>query len=132
VRPWQHVLASLDGYLRLAQRLYLEENTDMFEAWNFGPSEQDIHSVEEVAKEVSRIWGGGAIDSNGHRNPVEYREANLLQLDSAKARTRLGWAPPWDLKASLEKTVEWHRAFLRGDPVKELCLRQIGEYEQGR
>ncbi len=130
VRPWQHVLAPLDGYMILKQKLY-EEGPAYQGAWNFGPYEQDVHSVYEVASMVYKLWGAtGASISIETAPPAELKEAQLLKLDSSKARTRLGWKPRWSLPTALGKTIEWHQAYMRGDNLKQICLEQISQYEK--
>jgi CDP-glucose 4,6-dehydratase len=126
VRPWQHVLESLSGYMLLAERLY-EQGDSFAEAWNFGPNESSVESVEEVISELSRFWGEQARwerDSDDHPH-----EAHYLKLDCSKARTKLGWAPCWDLTTALRKTAEWYQAY-RKQPqkIREKTLEQIREY----
>jgi CDP-glucose 4,6-dehydratase len=105
VRPWQHVLNPLSGYLLLAERLF--EGDDVCAGWNFGPALDDTRPVSWIVERLVSLWP----------EPVELRvepdaagEAGYLALDSSKAREQLGWAPRWDLEAGLEATVEWHAA----------------------
>lgn len=107
VRPWQHVLEPLSGYLLLAQRL-CERGPDFSGSWNFGPFEGDARPVGWVADRLARHWGEGASwtrDSAGHPH-----EAQQLRLDWSKARTQLGWAPRWELDETLRRCVSWYRA----------------------
>lgn len=126
IRPWQHVLESLSGYLLLAEKLYT--NGESFaEAWNFGPNENDTASVEEAIKELAGFWAGKALwEIDGDDHP---HEAGYLKLDSTKARTRLGWKPNWDLRTALMKTAQWYQAY-QSQPGKtrEKTLQQINEY----
>ncbi len=129
IRPWQHVLEPLSGYLLLAQKLY-EEGTSFAEAWNFGPAEEDAQSVEWVVKNLCEKWGEGAdylIDVGDHPH-----EANYLKLDCSKARSRLGWSPRWDLQTALPSIVDWVKKYLDRDDVRKVCLQQIEKYEQWR
>lgn len=106
VRPWQHALEPLAGYLLLAEKL-CEDVDGSDTAWNFGPGEDDMRTVEWLCTQAARIWGESArwrieaIDDG--------RETSLLRLDTAKARQQLGWQPRWALKTGLERTVDWYR-----------------------
>ncbi|MCH7225723.1 CDP-glucose 4,6-dehydratase [Verrucomicrobiaceae bacterium E54] len=126
VRPWQHVLDPLHGYLLLAERM-MEGAGGFVESWNFGPEDGNGARVGEVAAMIAEIWGEGAsvLADPGRDEP---HEAGLLKLDSSKARSRLGWRPRWGLRKSLEKTVEWHRAFLAGEDMSAVTLRQIEDF----
>ena len=117
VRPWQHVLNPLAGYLLLGQRMFAPE------AWNFGPEPEDELPVRALVERIGTLWGEGfewhAEDDGGPpENPT-------LRLDSTKAREQLGWRPLWDLERGLAATVEWFRAWGRGDDVREASLAQI-------
>jgi CDP-glucose 4,6-dehydratase len=125
IRPWQHVLEPLSGYLVLAEKLY-REGPVYGEAWNFGPNDQDCRDVEWVVKYCCRLWGEGAtytVDSQ--KRP---HEARFLKLDCSKAKARLDWRPRWDLVTALEQTVEWLKEFQNKGNLKEICLRQIDGY----
>jgi CDP-glucose 4,6-dehydratase len=103
VRPWQHVLNPLSGYLRLAERLL---QGDGAEAWNFGPDADDARPVSWVVERLRERWPGTPPEVRVQ--PSDEREAAVLRLDSAKARERLGWTPRWDLAQGLDATVEWY------------------------
>lgn len=125
IRPWQHVLEPLSGYLLLARRL-VDEGPAWDGAWNFGPAEEDDRPVEYLVRRLCALWGDGrceAVRSDG------LHEACYLRLDCSKARSRLNWRPKWNLDEALERTVAWHRAYLRGDDLQALCLEQIADYE---
>ncbi len=125
VRPWQHVLEPLAGYLQLAQRLH-EEPASHAEAWNFGPVEEDAVAVEQVVGTLTRLWGppaGWTTDRGSHPH-----EAHFLRLDSSKARARLAWRPRLRLAAALEWTVEWYRKQAQGADARALTLGQIERY----
>jgi len=127
VRPWQHVLEPLGGYLLLAQKLY-EEGPDFAEAWNFGPEDADARPVEWIVKRICTQWGEGAaygIDPGDH--PYE---ANYLKLDCSKARARLNWRPRWNLEEAVDRVLEWVRAFRCGEDLQEVCRRQVREHEE--
>jgi CDP-glucose 4,6-dehydratase len=125
IRPWQHVLESLHGYLLLAENLF-NEGHSFSEAWNFGPRDEDAKSVGWIMDEMSLRWGEDASwvndeDDNPH-------EATYLKLDISKAKQRLGWSPKWNLDQSLDHIVSWHKGWLQKRPARELCLEQIQEF----
>jgi CDP-glucose 4,6-dehydratase len=126
VRPWQHVLNPLSGYLALAESLWAAR--DHADAWNFGPDEADERPVSAVAERLGELWEGG-IEWN--RDSGEHpHEAGDLRLDSTKARNQLGWAPNWDLDRALVSVVDWYRAYQNGEAVREVVLRQIEEFQE--
>jgi CDP-glucose 4,6-dehydratase len=127
IRPWQHVLEPLAGYLTLAERLL--ENAQAFgEAWNFGPSTDSVQSVATLADELCAAWGDGASWSHDkNRHP---HEAGILALDSAKARSRLGWRPRLDYRDAIRWTVAWYKAFHEGRDARALTLEQIRKYQE--
>jgi CDP-glucose 4,6-dehydratase len=123
VRPWQHVLEPLSGYLTLAERLFVD-GAEFAEGWNFGPGDSDARPVGYLVSELARLWG----DAAGWEcvSPeIVHHEANLLRLDSAKACTRLGWSSRWSLDETLAKTVEWYKGFYTGQDVRSCTLQQI-------
>jgi CDP-glucose 4,6-dehydratase len=128
VRPFQHVLEPLSGYLVLAQRLHAD-GPAFAEAWNFGPRTEDVHPVRWVADRVAGYWGGGAAwlpDRGPHPH-----ESRALWLDSDKARTRLGWSPRWSLDVALTRSVAWYRACRSNvtvEDVREATLADIDAY----
>ena len=125
VRPWQHVLEPLSGYLLLAQRLHDGGQADA-EAWNFGPRPQDAQPVQHVVERLCADWGDGAAWTP---QPGEHpHEAGWLELDTSKARQRLGWLPRWTLETALARTVDWHRAWRGGRDMRAFCLEQISAY----
>ncbi len=126
VRPWQHVLEPLAGYLSLAQHLY--EGVEVAEGWNFGPDTQDARPVSWVADQVARLWSGTAawqVDRTEHPP-----EALSLYLDASKARARLGWQPRLDLSRTLEWTVEWYRRVHNGEHAGRVTDEQIERYSR--
>jgi CDP-glucose 4,6-dehydratase len=126
VRPWQHVLEPLAGYLTLAQRLH-GGDAGACEAWNFGPAEDDAQPVAFLADRLAERWGDGA---GWVHQPGEHpHEANVLRLDWSKARLRLGWRPRWDLEATLERTAAWYRGFAdEPDAAAELTRADLEAY----
>ena len=124
VRPWQHVLEPLAGYLLLAERLL--ESDRFAEAWNFGPAEDDARPVGDVVDELCRLVPGARWHRDGADHP---HEAGMLRLDSTKARQRLGWRPRWGLEEALARTIDWHRAWLEGADMAAVSLAQIDAFE---
>ena len=125
VRPWQHVLEPLAGYLVLAERVW-EKPGEHAEGWNFGPDEKDAVPVERLVSRMTNIWGPPAEwskDSGQHPH-----EAHFLRLDSGKARKRLGWRPRLPLEKALEWTVDWYKRQASGEDARALTLAQIERY----
>jgi CDP-glucose 4,6-dehydratase len=125
IRPWQHVLEPLAGYLLLAQRL-CTDGIAFADGWNFGPSDSDVRPVEWIVEQITRQWGAGAtwaVDGGDHPH-----EAAHLKLDSSKARQVLGWRTRWSLAQSLERIVAWHQAYVGGKDMRACTLAQIEDY----
>lgn len=125
VRPWQHVLEPLSGYLLLAQRLY-EEGVAYAEGWNFGPADEDAKSVQWIVERLTQRWGNSAswqLDEG-----ARLHEAHYLKLDCSKAKMRLNWHPSWHLDGALGKIIEWHKAHHEGKNMREFSLEQIADY----
>ena len=125
IRPWQHVLEPLSGYLLLAQRLY-EEGPAFASGWNFGPHDEDARPVEWIVERLCARWGEGAayeLDMGDHPH-----EAHFLKLDCSKARTELGWRQRWGLERALDSIVEWTEAYREKRDLREVCLKQMEEY----
>ncbi len=127
VRPWQHVLEPLRGYLMLAERLFLD-GPFWGDAWNFGPNEGDARAVHAVATSLAKHWGDGAHWTSSP-DAATAHEATLLQLSNAKARQQLQWHPALSLDASLALVVDWHKAWRSGDDMHAMTLRQIDDYQ---
>jgi CDP-glucose 4,6-dehydratase len=127
VRPWQHVLDPLAGYLTVAERLC--ENPRRFsEAWNFGPdAANNSPSVISILERLQTLWGPGLSwrSDNGAHPP----EAHSLHLDSAKARAALGWLPLWNLDTALEATVRWYKAYEANRHIRAVTIDQIRAYQ---
>ena len=128
VRPWQHVLDPLAGYLQLAQRLCLGDGQKFAAAWNFGPDAESDATVGQIAELAAHLWGDDAkvVRAESTHNP---HEAGLLRLDSSRARAELGWRPRWSLQKAVLRAVTWHRSWERGADMRAVSLEQIREYE---
>jgi CDP-glucose 4,6-dehydratase len=126
VRPWQHVLNPLSGYVRLAERL-VEEGRAFAEAWNFSPSVDEARSVSWLVERLRSRWPGElAADVAPPAN--DEHEARLVKLDASKARERLGWVPLWSLERGVDAIVEWYDAYRDGRDLRAVTLSQIEEF----
>lgn len=124
VRPWQHVLEPLAGYLSLAKHLDTG-GKDFAEAWNFGPTDDDAQSVGWIINQLTHRTPGAPWRQDLGPQP---HEAHILKLDSSKARARLGWKPRWNLATALDKTWEWHQAWRDGQDMQAVTLAQLDTY----
>jgi CDP-glucose 4,6-dehydratase len=129
VRPWQHVLDPLCGYLTLAEKLW--QNPERFsESWNFGPNESEAVPVSAVLERLKELWGPGIswrIDDGAHPHEAQY-----LKLDCTKAKAELGWEPQWNLNSALEATVKWYKAYQSSQAhqdVRSVAQEQIRSYQ---
>jgi CDP-glucose 4,6-dehydratase len=129
LRPWQHVLEPLSGYLSLAAQLLGSGGARFARAWNFGPGSDADATVIQVARTLSRLWGSDARIDAGE-SADQPHEAGLLRLDSEAARTALGWAPRWSLAEALSRTVVWQQAWLAGKDMQQRTLEDIADYER--
>lgn len=128
VRPWQHVLEPLAGYLRLAEKLLGVEAGNYACAWNFGPDTSGDATVANVAKFTADLWGKDAkLEVDAAIN--QPHEAGLLRLDITRARNDLGWEPCWSVDQALKSTVDWYRAWLTDRDMREYSLSQIREFQ---
>jgi len=127
IRPWQHVLEPLSGYLMLAEKLFNDPKSAS-EGWNFGPADEDAKQVNWIVSKLCDSWGikGGWVSQPGNHP----HEAKFLKLDISKARHRLNWQPRWSLDIALDQIVEWHRSWLQGKEMRNITTRQISFYER--
>jgi CDP-glucose 4,6-dehydratase len=126
IRPWQHVLEPLSGYLNLAEKLYTH-GKPFAESWNFGPEERDAKPVQWIVEALCDKWGhelGFTIDKGEHPH-----EAKYLKLDCSKAKYELDWQPRWSLDTALDKIVEWSKVYQSQGNMQAICLEQIAAYE---
>lgn len=130
IRPWQHVLEPLSGYLSLAEHLLREDGRAFARAWNFGPRDVDQATVGEVATSLAALWGDHA-QVKFESDLEALHEAAALRLDGRQAREHLGWEPRWSLSHALVQTVVWQQAWLAGRDMAEVCRGQAKEYMTG-
>lgn len=124
VRPWQHVLNPLDGYLRLAQELW--RSPAAARGWNFGPRADDARPVRWIVQRLAEQWGEALRwEQDARPSPPE---AGYLSLDSSAAERVLGWRPAWDLGEALERIVRWHEAHREGADMRRVCFDQLAEF----
>jgi CDP-glucose 4,6-dehydratase len=128
VRPWQHVLDPLRGYLSLAAQLLGPEGDRYSRPWNFGPDASDEATAGDVAGRLAQLWGSAAAVLQ-HDGPT-WSEVGLLRIDSKQARSALGWRPRWTLQEALDQTVAWHLAWCAGADMQSICLGQIAAHDQ--
>ena len=129
IRPWQHVLEPLSGYLTLAEKLYTA-GPAYAEGWNFGPADDDAKPVQWIVEQLTAQWGEGAtwqMDTN-----PQPHEAHYLKLDCSKAHAKLDWNPRWNLQATLKSIVHWHKQWLAEDNMQKATLQQISDYQARR
>ena len=126
IRPWQHVLDPLRGYLLLLENLW-NYGADFVGAWNFGPDDHDTRPVSWITETLTSLWGEGASwNTDSAKHP---HEATYLKLDCSKAKSLLGWFPYLNITQSLEWIVEWYRGFSRGSAMRRVTMDQIARYE---
>jgi len=125
IRPWQHVLEPLTGYLALAENLF-RDGARFSGAWNFGPDDRDTRPVAWIAERLCARWGGQARVQVQKDNTLH--EATYLKLDCSKATSLLGWRPRWPLMHALDAIVDWTKAYSRNDDMRQVCLAQIEEF----
>ncbi len=126
IRPWQHVMEPLRGYLTLAEKLY-DQGPSFAEGWNFGPNDEDAKPVGWIVEQMAAMWGDDAqwqTDTSEHPH-----EAHYLKLDISKARSRLGWHPVLRLNDALKLTIDWFKKRQAGANMRQLTLKQINEYQ---
>jgi CDP-glucose 4,6-dehydratase len=126
VRPWQHVMEPLSGYLTLAEQLF-EHGPSFGEGWNFGPNDEDAKPVGWIVEQMAALWGGGAnwqIDTGEHPH-----EAHYLKLDISKARSRLDWHPALRLQDALALIIDWSKQRQAGANMRQLTIAQLQTYQ---
>lgn len=122
VRPWQHVLEPISGYMLVGDKM-LADKINGFSAWNFGPNHDSFQSVSAVVSEMSNYLKFQSVSVKN-----EFNEASFLTLDSTKARTQLGWENKWDFETTIQATANWYKALLNNDAIEEITEKQINAY----
>ena len=125
IRPWQHVLEPLAGYMQLAEQI-ANNGKEYASAWNFGPKEDDVKTVQWIVEQMAKQWGGNASWTTDKANHPH--EANYLKLDCSKANTKLNWYPRWDLFNTLIKIIDWHKAEINNEDMRKYSVSQIEKY----
>ena len=131
IRPWQHVIEPLSGYIALAEELF-EGRAWACEAWNFGPDSSGVDTVGSLSSRIACVWGAEAVVEI-RQSSTSLHESTLLSLDSSKAKQLLGWKPRFSIQQAAELTVEWYKLFYSGASAEELrgaALLQIGRYAE--
>jgi CDP-glucose 4,6-dehydratase len=126
VRPWQHVLDPLSGYLLLAEKLISSRN-NFSESWNFGPEKSGAKTVTWIIDRLSKKFPGAKWKKE---NSNQYHESKLLKLDISKAKKKLGWMPRWALETAIENTIQWYQAFQDNQNMQEFSMKQINVYQK--
>ena len=124
IRPWEHVLEPLSGYMMLAQKMW-DDPTKYCEGWNFGPESESVSTVWEVATELVNNFGYGELKDSSDPNAVH--EAKLLMLDITKAKTRLGWKPRMNMKQCMSLVADWYKRY-KTENVYNLCVEEIDKF----
>ena len=128
IRPWQHVLEPLSGYLMLAEKLCTEEGDRFLGGWNFGPHDMDARPVSWIADHLCAMWGNGSRWEYVGPNDAAPHEATYLKLDCSKARAELGWQPRLNLETALEWIIDWNRCHFEGGDTVAKTIEQINAY----
>lgn len=124
IRPWEHVLEPLSGYMMLAKKQW-EHPTEFCEGWNFGPESESVSTVWEVATELIKNYGKGELKDSSDPNAVH--EAKLLMLDITKAKTKLGWKPRMNMQQCMDLVADWYKRYQKED-VYQLCVEEIEKF----
>lgn len=130
IRPWQHVLDALSGYIILAQNIY-DKPKEFSEGWNFAPNNEDVLPVSKLADIMTKYWGEGSVWELD-KNITTQHEAQYLKLDCSKAKARLKWRPIWKIQRALKETVEWYKVWneLSGEQMLDFTVNQISKYQK--
>jgi CDP-glucose 4,6-dehydratase len=128
VRPWQHVLNPLSGYLTLAQGLWSSD--EFASGWNFGPAEEDARPVGWMVDQICESWPAPLTWEDTSKSGSRPHEARQLKLDSSRARSHLDWRPRWDLREGLDAVIEWYCAYRAEEDMRAITERQLHAFQQ--
>ena len=129
IRPWQHVLEPISGYLKLAESLFNQNGQDFIGAWNFGPHDSDAKPVGWIADRLCLKWGDSAKWEIDDPDQIPPHEAKFLKLDCSKARGELNWEPRLNLESALDWIVDWHKCFENRGDIQAMTIAQIRDYQ---
>lgn len=129
IRPWQHVLEPIYGYLKLAEKLHGENGEAFLGGWNFGPHDSGAQPVSWIADRLCKKWGDGADWKLDNPDDVPLHEAKYLKLDCSKARAELGWEPKLDLETTIDWIVDWHKTFESNGDIEAKTIEQIQRFQ---
>ncbi len=124
IRPWQHVLEPLNGYLSLIENAYKDPNK-YSEAWNFGPEDENIRTVKNIVDEISKNI---PINNVNYENTTNFHETSTLKLNISKVKNHLNWLPRWGFKKTIKETCDWYKTYMSKGDIKEITIKQINEY----
>ena len=124
IRPWQHVLEPLNGYLSLIENAYKAPNK-YSEAWNFGPEDENIRTVKDIVNEISKNI---SINNVNYENTINLHETSTLKLNISKVKNGLNWLPKWGFEKTIKETCEWYNTYMSKGNIKESSIKQINEY----
>jgi CDP-glucose 4,6-dehydratase len=125
IRPWQHVLEPLTGYLKLCEKLY-SEGPVFADGWNFGANNNDAKNVEWIIQKICELWDNDVVYEI--ESIPQPHEANYLKLDCTKAKTLLGWNPVWNVETTLRMVTDWYKAYQSNSDIRQVCINQIEQY----
>jgi len=124
IRPWQHVLEPLTGYLSLIEHAY-KDPSSYSEAWNFGPENENIRAVKDIIEEISKNI---SINNINYENTINLHETSTLKLNISKVKENLNWLPKWGFEKTIQKTCDWYKTYMSNGDLKEITTKQINEY----
>ena len=128
IRPWQHVLDPLSGYISLADKMCQTKGSEFASSWNFGPNQTSIVTVREIVSMFCKTWNS-EIEILDDSQTSKYLETEILKLDSSKATQFLNWKPKWDLEKSVSMTIDWYKALEAGEEMSTVCLNQVSDFQ---
>ena len=125
IRPYQHVIDPLYGYILLVEKNYRSKRSPKFSSWNFGPNNDGFKTTKYIINKFQKYYN---IKYKLQKNYKKYKETKVLKLDNTKAKRLLKWKPKWKIKVTVDKIVEWNSFKKKKKPVREICEKQIEDY----